>query len=263
MTRPKGKSERVVVIGRGRAGGSLAASLRRARVPVRVVSGRAPPRTLTATVVLVAVPDRYVGDVHVGVDDGCVVAHVAGALSLSSVRAQRRGAFHPLASLDGKTAVPRGCLCAIDADVDDDLARLTRLAERIGLVPRRVTDADRVAYHAGAVVAGNLATALLAQGIALLRQVGVDDDVARVSLARLLASTAARAEALPLAQALTGPVARGDAATVAAHLDALDARGAGDVTAAVYRALTGVLVDDVADLDPAARAGLRSALVRR
>jgi predicted short-subunit dehydrogenase-like oxidoreductase (DUF2520 family) len=138
-------------------------------------------------------------------------------------------------------------LCAWDVDGDDaarvaaDAMVIQRLARRLHLSPCRVRDADRVRYHAGAVIAGNLATALLQLGVEQLVSAGVDVDAARVGLARLLASTAARAERDPLPLALTGPVARGDEGTVAGHLAALPPGRARDA----YRLLTRVLIDDV------------------
>lgn len=234
--------ERIVIVGRGKAGGSLRAALRAADVEVRCVSGRKPPaKKLAATLVLVCVPDREVSRVRVNVEDDVLVCHVAGSLGLAALSARRRGVFHPLASLDGKHAVPRGCLCAFDADHDDDALRLARLATRIGLVPCRVSDENRARYHAGAVIAANLATALVHLGVKQLQQAGIDVDVARVSLARLLASTAARCEDQALATALTGPVARHDAATVEAHLAAIDDAS----TQEVYRLLSLVLLDEV------------------
>jgi predicted short-subunit dehydrogenase-like oxidoreductase (DUF2520 family) len=236
----RGGKERVVVVGRGKAGGSLRASLLAAGVDVVAVSGRKPPkRKLAATLVLLCVPDREVGNVAVVVDDDVLVCHVAGSLGLQALAFQRRGVFHPLASLDGKSPVPRGSLCAWDAADDDDAARLERLARRLRLSPCRVRDDQRARYHAGAVIAGNLATALLQLGIEQLQQAGVDVDVARVSLARVLASTAERSIERPLDEALTGPVARHDADTLAAHLAAIE----DPTTKQVYRQLSGVLID--------------------
>ena len=236
------RSERVVVVGGGKAGGSLRASLQEAGVDVVVVPGRAlPAAKLDATLVLLCVPDRVVGSARVDVDDDVLVCHVAGSLGRSALSAKRRGVFHPLASLDGKHPVPRGCLCAFDADDDIDAERLRRLAERIGLSPARVTDEHRARYHAGAVIAGNLATALLQLGVEQLQQAGVDVDVARVSLSRLLASTAQRCIERPLGEALTGPVARRDAPTLAAHLAAID----DPTTQQAYRLLSRVLIERV------------------
>jgi predicted short-subunit dehydrogenase-like oxidoreductase (DUF2520 family) len=238
---------RVAIVGRGKAALSLAASLRRARIPHTFHDGRAVVDVGAATLVVLAVSDGAIGGVAAALNVGAqvLVIHLAGSLGLSTLPPSlRRGAFHPLASLDGQTPIPDGALCAIDADDDDDRARLFLLAMRLRLSPARVTDAQRVRYHAGAVIAGNLATALLQVGIEQLMAVGIEADVARVSLARLLASTAMRAEAAPLSTALTGPVARGDSATVARHLAVLDGAAAFD-DRQIYRLLTRVLIDRV------------------
>lgn len=241
---------RVVVVGRGRAGGSLVASLRAARIDVRVVRARTlrsaeKPRVVDADVVVLAVPDHAIKDTAARLRTDALVVHVAGSRGVDVLAgvARRRGVFHVLASLDGKQAVPKGCLCAWDVDSpdDDDVHVLPRLAKKLGLAPCRVRDDQRARYHAGAVIAGNLATALLHLGIEQLVAAGVDADVARISLARLLASTAERALHAPLPEALTGPVARGDVDTVALHLAALPHGRARDV----YKTLTRVLVEDV------------------
>ena len=223
----------------------------------RAISARTTrTRKVDATLLLLCVPDRVVGSVVVDVDDDVLVCHVAGSLGLSALTHRRRGVFHPLASLDGKQPVPRGCLCAWDVSDDDDGPRLQRLAHRIGLVPCRVRDEGRARYHAGAVIAGNLASALLQLGIEQLVQAGVDTDTARVSLARLLASTAARSIEQPLSAALTGPVARKDASTLATHLQAID----DDATRQVYRLLSQVLIERVLVADDDDKALLGDAL---
>ena len=258
----------VVVVGRGRAGGSLVASFREAGIAVDVVRARTlreakKPRFVEADIVVVAVPDHAIRETAARLQTDALVVHVAGSRGTDVLAgvARRHGVFHVLASLDGKTPVPPGCLCAWDNALDQvdgiresdddelDAELLQRLAKKIGLVPCRVRDDDRARYHAGAVIAGNLATALLHLGIEQLVAAGVDADVARVSLARLLASTAERALHAPLAEALTGPVARGDVDTVRRHLAVLPPSAARDA----YRLLTRVLVDDVR---PAGAVGL-------
>ncbi len=246
---------RVVVVGGGRAAGSLVSSLRRARVSVHDVASRGRIVLDDVDIVMVAVADHAIAAVAAAIDPHTatgqlpLVVHVAGSLGREVLGGhQRRGVFHPLASLDGVTPIPNGCLCGCDADSDDDEAVLESLARRLRLVPTRVRDGDRARYHAAAVIAGNLATGLLQLGVDELVRIGVDGDVARQALARLLLSTATRAVTTPLAAALTGPVARGDVATVARHLAVLDDAA----TREVYRLLTRVLIERV---QPPAAAG--------
>lgn len=238
--------QRVVVVGGGRAAGALLASLRVAGLSADQHSSRSDGIAIgaDADVVVVAVSDQAIPAVAAAltVAGDPLVVHLAGSLGRGVLgQHRRRGVFHPLASLAGVAPIPIGSLCACDADTDDDAALLAALAHRLGLVPARVGDEARARYHAGAVLAGNLATALLQLGVDELVRVGIDADVARQSLARLLASTAARAEAAPLDVALTGPIARGDVDTVARHIAVLD----DDVTRDVYRRLSRVLVERV------------------
>lgn len=219
------------------------ASLTRERMKPTSVSSREDLRLTHVDIVLLAVSDDAIADVaeRVDVAPGVIVAHVAGSRGLDALPIKlRRGVFHPLASLDGTKPVPDDTLCATDGDDDLIDATLHALAHRLRLKPCRVVDVDRARYHAGAVIAGNLATALLQLGVEQLQRAGIDEAVARVSLARLLSSTAQRAIDAPLADAVTGPVARGDVDTVARHLAVLD----GD-TASAYRLLSRVLVQRV------------------
>lgn len=235
---------RIAVVGRGKAAGSLTSSLRRARIAHTTHDSRGTIDVGDAALVVLAVSDAAIGAVagELRVARGVLVVHMAGSLGLRALPSSlRRGAFHPLASLDGRAVIAAGALCAVDADVDDDRVRLVDLAHRLRLMPARVTDEQRARYHAGAVIAGNLATGLLQVGVEQLVAVGISADVARVSLARLLASTADRAEHSPLSTALTGPVARGDADTVARHLEVIVDHDDREI----YRLLTRVLVQRV------------------
>ena len=257
---------RVVVLGRGKAGGSLAASCIVAGVDVQLLSGRRPPRSLPAVdVVFLAVPDDALHAVAARTQQrlppsgpATLLVHLAGSLGSTVLPGPRVGVFHPLASLDGRTPIPFGSLCAWEASDARGARLLQQLAKAMGLVPARVRDADRARYHAGAVVAGNLSVALLRRGMDLLMAAGVPEAAARVALGQLLRSTAERAIDRPLGEALTGPVARGDIETIRRHLEVLD-REPTD-TNDLYRRLGRVLVEEVAAHDKKVRRRLREAL---
>ena len=235
----------VLVLGRGKAGGALMASFAAAGVDAAQLPGRHP---LVAAdlddvqIVLLAVPDDAVVAVATALPTSkAVVAHLAGAHGRTHLPAHlRRGTFHLLASLAPGVPIERGAICATDGDDDAANERLTVLAKQLQLTPVRVADEHRRRYHAAAVIAGNLATALLQLGVEEMVEAGVPDDVARVGLARLLRSTAERAIASPLPTALTGPVARGDVTTIGAHLAILEGE-----TREIYTQLTRVLIERV------------------
>lgn len=267
-----GEGEKVAVLGLGKAGGSLLASLGAARVDV-VARARRPDDLFKkrgledATLLVLAVPDASLADVAADLarrrSVPPFVVHMSGALGLDALSPLAHrvavGSFHPLASLDGRRPIPAGTLIAWDASGGRRGARaLPALARRVQGKPVRLTDAERARYHAGAVVAGNLPVALLAAGVQLLVEAGVPKELARVSLARLLRTQAENAEKAPLALALTGPLARGDASTLRRHLDVLDENHA--ELASIYRQLSRVLVDEVVAHPPGVKAALRRAL---
>jgi predicted short-subunit dehydrogenase-like oxidoreductase (DUF2520 family) len=248
----------VVIIGKGRAGLALRRSLKAAGCSVRLVSSRRLPAHLDTELVLLCVPEPVIATIVVPVDDDVLVCHVAGSVPTTALTAKRRGVFHPLASLQRGQGVPAATLFGIEAQSDGDRRRLFALARRIGGRPVRVSNEQRTRYHAGAVIAGNLATALLQLGIDELVAAGIDEGAARRGLAQLLRSTAEAAVAKPLREALTGPVARGSAATVSAHLEVITDPASRDL----YAALSSVLVHRVAKLTTTQRRSLKSVLER-
>ena len=216
----------VLVVGRGRAGGSFASALEHAGWDVEScahgeVQARLedPDAAGPFDLVLLCVPDAAVGTVAsmVPPTTGAVVAHCAGSLGLDVLGGHPRTAsVHPLVSLpDAELGAGRlgGAWFAV---AGDPLAR--RVVQDLGGRAVEVGDDDRVAYHAAAAIASNHLVALLAQVQRVASGAGVPLE-AYLDLARGSVDAVA---ALGPAAALTGPVARGDWATVEAHLGALD-----------------------------------------
>jgi predicted short-subunit dehydrogenase-like oxidoreductase (DUF2520 family) len=211
---------RLGLVGHGRAGGALLAALGD-RVEVVAVARRSDDvRTLAhgADVVVVATPDTAVAAVAAAIEpnDGCVVAHLSGALTLDVLAPHaRRASLHPLVSMPDAQIGAERLRGAWMAVAGEPLAR--ELAALLDGRVVEVADDDRVRYHAAAVVASNHVVALLGQVERIAATIGVPLD-AYLELARGAIDNVA---ALGPSGALTGPVARGDWATVAAHLDAL------------------------------------------
>jgi predicted short-subunit dehydrogenase-like oxidoreductase (DUF2520 family) len=245
------------LVGPGRAGTTLAVALAaRGWTPI-AVAGRAPdsPSVLRvaklldapardiavaaagADLVLIATPDAAIADAASAVAPslraGALVVHLSGACTLDELHKLRvarpdveLGSLHPLQSLPSSdTGVARlpGSWCAVDGPPDVEL-----LAISLGMRPFRVSDADRVTYHAAATVASNHLVALLGQAVRLADAAGVPP----AALFPLVRATLENVETLGPEVALTGPVARGDVDTVRRHLDALP-----DNEQPAYRAL--------------------------
>jgi predicted short-subunit dehydrogenase-like oxidoreductase (DUF2520 family) len=216
----------LVVVGRGRVGGSLAKAASAAGIDVRLVAHDDAPRACPgASAVLLCVPDDEIEELgsRIAPDAPPLVGHVSGATTLDALgaaTAHGSAAFslHPLQTFaDGETAVG-GTPAAIAGSSKESLAYARALAGALGMRPFEVPEESRAAYHAAAAIASNLLVALEESASELLARIEVDDG--RELLAPLVLRTAANwAERGP--EALTGPVARGDRETVERHRTAL------------------------------------------
>ncbi|MFQ5719520.1 MAG: DUF2520 domain-containing protein, partial [Acidobacteriota bacterium] len=208
---------------------------------------------LPGAVVLLAVPDGALAAVasRLAAAVPCrdrVFLHLSGAHGRSmleplAARGARTGVCHPLAVLPA-TSPAADLLAGAGFAVDGDtraVAMARRLVRDLGGHPFTVRPHARPAYHLAASLVANDTLALVDLATALLRRAGLPADVARASLAHLLAGTAAALEHASVEQALTGPVARGDAETLRLHLTAAEATGG--PAAALHRALSRVLID--------------------
>jgi predicted short-subunit dehydrogenase-like oxidoreductase (DUF2520 family) len=104
---------------------------------------------------------------------------------------------------------------------------------------RHVDEADRVLYHAAAVVASNYLNSLVAVAVRILGEVGWSREDSLAALMPLLRGAVQNLADFGLPAALIGPIRRGDPRTVQRHLSALSRvdgdRGAR--TEALYRLL--------------------------
>lgn len=226
----------VAIYGMGRFGRALAGALPdgaltrsggRETSPVEFLAGLKP-----GTLVVLAVPDDAIAVV------AAAFAEVDGVNELSFVhpsgvsgaelhkpladKGAATGVFHILQSFplaDGHKRVS-GSYAAVSGP-PSLLTQLKQLAEAIGASPVELTDDQRVAYHAAAVLASNALIGLLDTGRELLVQAGIDPKIADRMLIPLARGTLENAGAAGAQEALTGPVVRGDAGTIRRHLDAL------------------------------------------
>lgn len=261
------------ILGRGRLGLALHASLRRAGAPVRLLPGRHAALGGAAVWVL-AVPDRALPETarrllpHLGARD--VVLHLAGILGPgvlidAGVPAARAGSLHPLVSRSsarrGEAVLPGAALLFEGGGRARGAARA--LARRLGATLVLARSVDRARYHAGA--------ALLATGAAALSLAAADvftraltpaptEPALRAMIASLLESVAANVRRDGPRRALASPLLRRDTESVARHLSALrDHPGARALyRAAVEQALQGLgaVLEDADEVVRRARAVL-------
>ena len=225
---PSHLSKPLLVVGRGRAGGSLARAAEAAGIEVRT-AGRDEVAASCEDVgaVLLCVPDAAIAAAAGEVPEGpAFVGHVSGAgtlnlLAEAAAKGARTFSLHPLQTFADSTTPVDGTPAAIAGADAEALSFARELAETLGMRPFEVAEGDRSAYHAAAAIASNLLVALEESASELLTKLGTDE--ARELLAPLVLRTAANwAELGP--KALTGPIARGDQTTVDGHRAALRER---------------------------------------
>lgn len=264
---------RLVIVGPGRVGRSLAAGLTteegepalRGRPADGPDVEEGAPRTL-----VFAVPDDALAPAArswagalasaPGVDAGPAGASGAGPVALHTSGVHGAGAlaplrevgfsvasWHPLTSLAAPSGDAfRGVTFAVSGDAAA-AERARRLAERLGGRSVELEAGAHARYHAAAVFASNFLAACLAAareelGAATGDRAGLDDlaPLARAALENVLE--------LGLPEGLTGPVERGDVGTVRRHLEVLGPRRRG-----LYRELARELLAVVRDRLPAER----------
>ncbi|ADJ25925.1 Domain of unknown function DUF2520 [Dehalogenimonas lykanthroporepellens BL-DC-9] len=248
-------------IGAGRMGSALAGALSAAGYPVTAVAsrsdesacklaGRLPsasavsPQQAADTVELlfITTPDRAIAEVagSIAARPGLMVCHVSAAtprLALASLENEGAltGVFHPLLAAGSREQadIPPGTTFAIEA-AEPLLGTLHRLANAVSGHSIELKSADRVLYHASAVLASNYLVTLLDRAAALWQGFAGRQE-ALSALLPLVRGTLDNIENIGIPDCLTGPVARGDVATVAAHLEALT--GADRDVRDIYRVL--------------------------
>ncbi|MEU5401204.1 DUF2520 domain-containing protein [Streptomyces sp. NPDC005963] len=260
----------VGVVGAGRVGPALAASLqlaghrpvavsavseasvRRAAVLLPDVPIVPPAEVLArAELVLLTVPDDALPALVEGlVDTGAVrpgqlLVHTSGRYGVQVLApATRAGALplalHPAMTFTGTSVdVQRlaGCSFGVTAPQELRLAAEALVIE-MGGEPEWIDEQARPLYHAALALGANHLVTLVAQAMELLRTAGVaaPDRMLGPLLGAALDNALRSGDA-----ALTGPVARGDAGTVAVHVAEL--RKHAPATVAGYLAMARTTAD--------------------
>ena len=192
-------SESITVLGRGKAGRSLAQALGAPNL-----SHEAEP----AGLVILAVPDRAVAEVGRRFAGRC--AHLSGSLHLEDIPAA-----HPLVSFDGAARDWSGVPLALTGAVPPPI--VTALAG-LGFAPFDLVAEKKALYHAAAVMTSGHAATLWLGAAALLHRAGVElPGQGLLPLARATLENVANHGAA----GRTGPFVRGDLETIDRDADAL------------------------------------------
>ncbi len=237
---------RIIIVGPGRAGMSLALAAQQAGHQITAVVGKnrqqasvaagvldsAPFTTANhlpqADLAIVATRDAAIASVAAELAERCrdvaAAVHVSGLTSIEALQpladaGLATGSFHPLQTLptpEAGAARLAGAWVAITAD-EPLRQRLHDLADSIGARPFDLQDESKAIYHAGAAAAANFPLVALTMAKDLFGAAGVPFAAAQP----LVEAAIANAFAMGPRPSLTGPVARGDVGTVTGQLDAV------------------------------------------
>jgi predicted short-subunit dehydrogenase-like oxidoreductase (DUF2520 family) len=209
--------ETIAIVGDGRVGRALAASLRSAGARVSGPHGRGFTGNGDAPhAVLLCVPDSEIAVAATAVLPGPLVGHCSGATDLRVLAPHEAFGLHPLMTVTRAGARFAGAGAAVAGTTARALDLATRLAQRLGMRPFALAETDRAAYHAGASMASNFLVTLEEAA----------QHVCGIERALLLPLVQASVDnwAAEGAASLTGPIARGDEATVTRHREAIAQR---------------------------------------
>jgi len=159
---------------------------------------------------------------------GQAVIHCSGADSTETLLPAKKvgavtGAFHPLqtfASVKHALENLPGTTFAIEAEgeLKEDLKTMATALKGEWI---ELKAADKVIYHAAAVMACNYLVTLVKLADDLWQTFGIPREQATKALLPLIRGTLNNIENISIPQSLTGPIARGDTGTIQKHLTAL------------------------------------------
>ena len=253
----------VALIGLGNWGTSLAAALRRARIPLSEVivrrrkSSSSLPTVswknaaLDARILWLCVPDSAISDTAAQIARhrpdlrGQIVVHSSGALAVDALDAVRRApdnghgaavaSVHPVMTFPTRSPVPLdGVLFGVEASSPAARRTLHQIIRQLGGRPFDISSSNKALYHAAGTLASPLLVSQLTAAIETARVAGLDAHTAAQWVEALATATARNLFARGPSRSFSGPFARGDAPTIHLHLQALQQH---PILADVYRSL--------------------------
>lgn len=200
--------------------------------------------------IFITVPDTAISSVYREVSrfeiTNKYLCHCSGALAVKEAfpDIEKTGAYgvsiHPLFPISSKLESYKELSDAFFCLEGDAQAveRFSAMLRKTGASVQKISNENKVRYHAACVTASNFMCALMQKSEELLLSCGFTSEGAREALAPLMRSNLEHLLKNGAEASLTGPIERGDEATVKKHLQALSGE-----EAELYRCLSAVLLE--------------------
>ncbi len=233
---------KIIIVGSGRIAWHLGKRLKAKGLPVSQVVSRTAERaqSLAETLgtrwtddwaevlpdadwLLIAVRDDAIDEVAAALSPhvpNALVTHTSGATPSAVLKPffERCGVFYPLQTFSfERTPVWSKIPFCVDAQSNEDVLFLKKIAKTIGNLVYRVDDEQRAALHVAAVFANNFANHCFTIAEKLLEEKHLPFEI----LHPLMEETLAKALQDSPARMQTGPAVRGDGETIQRHLELL------------------------------------------
>lgn len=241
------KKRTVAIIGAGKVGSVLAKALYRQGYELVGISSRtlesasqlaeefaigattkAADITLHADMILIATPDRCIGQVveelvkDGGVRAGQFLFHTSGGVGVEVLNPARHlgvytGSIHPLQSFADRQCSVADIYFALGGD-EKAIGLAEEIVGTFGGKSFIISDKDRPLYHGAACIVSNYFVSLMHWATQIYTGFGLSPQQAAAALMPLVQGTVTNIQHLGPTAALTGPISRGDVSTIAAHL---------------------------------------------
>lgn len=210
----------VAIIGNGNVANHLYNAFSLAdEVSVAKINSRKLEKTPDTDVKIIAVSDDAIAEISKKIT-GKLVVHTSGSVAMKTLKNNgRKGIFYPLQSFtkNKKVNFDEVPFC-LEAENEEDLQLLEKLALTIGKKIYRISSEQREKLHVSAVFVNNFVNHLYKIGNDICNEYKVPFEV----LHPLIKETASKIKYLSPQEAQTGPARRNDKKTIKNHLDLLD-----------------------------------------
>ncbi len=172
-----------------------------------------------ADICILAVSDGAISEISSQLNIKGLVVHTSGSVAMNSLKNKgRKGVFYPLQSFSKEKEVTfKEIPFCLEAENENDLQLLERLAATIGEKIYRINSQQRSKLHAAAVFVNNFTNHMYKIGNDICNEYHVPFEV----LYPLIKETAEKMEYMEPKEAQTGPAKRNDIETMKRHLHLL------------------------------------------